>query len=105
MEWFKHCSACNNEGRILSIDEDKSLISFICDSCSYAWEVEIQCDNYLQDHYSNDLCNIDSSIGDCRGSLCPRLEKIKYYHSGDSKQLDSEQINEVKTPNQTQDRR
>ncbi len=104
MEWYKYCPACNKEGRVQVIDDVTFLYSFICDSCSYGWEVDIQCDNHIQDHYGNDLCSIDSPVSECKGSLCPRLEKIPFFHLGFYKQHGSEQNeDDLKISHQTQE--
>jgi hypothetical protein len=105
MEWYKYCPDCNKEGRIRGIDNVNFLYSFICDSCSYGWEVEIQCDSHIKDHYGNDLCSVDSSVGECRGNLCQRLEKIKFFHLGDTRKHGSEQIHDdLKTSHQTREK-
>lgn len=89
----------------MGIDNIASLHSFACDSCSFGWKVELQCNNHIQDHYGNDLCNIDSSIGECKGRLCPRLEKITYFHIGNDGQRNSVYIDDkMKTPHQTRER-
>ena len=103
MEWYRYCPVCHKEGRIKGIDNVTFLYSFICDSCSHGWKVEIQCDNHIHDHYSNDLCRIDSLVGECKGSLCPRLKKITFFHLGDTRQRESGYIDDaVKISHQTQ---
>jgi hypothetical protein len=55
--------------------------------------------------YGNDLCSVDSSVGECRGNLCQRLEKIKFFHLGDTRKHGSEQIHDdLKTSHQTREK-
>jgi hypothetical protein len=49
-----------------------------------------KCDLHAQDDERGDLCCRDSSIGECKGSLCPRLEEVplRYRGFGEQPELD-----------------
>ncbi len=89
LEWYKRCPVCDARG--VSIHSDTNdYAAYYCMSCSFNWESEYQCDYHTQDGEHGDLCNRDSSIGECKGSLCPRLKEVslRYRGFGEQQEID-----------------
>ena len=81
LEWYKSCPVCDAQGAPLHSDTEDN-VTYQCVNCGFSWKSESKCDYHAQDDERGGLCCRDSSIGECKGSLCPRLKEVPLSYRG-----------------------
>lgn len=92
MEWYKYCPVCKTVGILIHKNPTTSLISYYCTSCTFNWISESKCKYYIQDINEGNNCQRDTNIGECKGSLCPRLKEINFQYQGFTEKRDFDYI-------------